>query len=177
MKGLAAFGAGALLPRLPLWAQAAPNVRAIDCHHHFASPAYLKALGPKEGHIPRGYTSNMTWVHGTTTAEYSPAKDLDDLNQQGVATAMVSCTTPGIWFGDPEETRFLARDMNEFGAKMMSDYKGRFGLFAVLPLPDAEASLREIEYALDTLKADGVGILTSYGDHSVGRPDIPPGAR
>ena len=175
LKGLAAFGAGALLPRLPLWAQApAPNVRAIDCHHHFASPAYLKALAPKEGHIPRGFTSNMTWVHGTTMAEYSPAKDLEDMNQQGVATAMVSCTTPGIWFGDPDETRFLSRDMNEFGAKMMSDYKGRFGLFAVLPLPVIEASLRETEYAFDTLKADGVGILTSYGDHWLGDPIFRP---
>src|ERR1039458_10246423 len=175
LKGLAAFGAGALLPRLPLWAQApAPNVRAIDCHHHFASPAYLKALAPKEGHIPRGFTSNMTWVHGTTMAEYSPAKDLEDMNQQGVATAMVSCTTPGIWFGDPDETRFLSRDMNEFGAKMMSDYKGRFGLFAVLPLPVIEASLREIEYAFDTLKADGVGILSSYGNHWLGDPIFRP---
>src|ERR1019366_5692115 len=79
LKGLAAFGAGALLPRLPLWAQApVTDVRAVDCHHHFASPAYLKALTPKEGHTPRGFSSALTWVHGTTTTVYSPAKDLDD---------------------------------------------------------------------------------------------------
>jgi 6-methylsalicylate decarboxylase len=175
LQGLAALGAGALLPRLPLWAQEpAGNVRAIDCHHHFASPAYLKALAPKEGHVPRGYTTNMTWFQGATVRGYSAAKDFEDMNQQGVATAMVSCTTPGVWFGDPDETRFLARDMNEFGAKMMSDYKGRFGLFAVLPLPIIEDSLREIEYALDTLKADGVGILTSYGDHWLGDPIFRP---
>jgi predicted TIM-barrel fold metal-dependent hydrolase len=175
LQGVAAAGAGALLPRIPLWAQKpAIDAHVIDCHHHFASPAYLKALGPKEGHIPRGFTTNLTWVHGTTTTEYSPAKDLEENTRQGVATAMLSCTTPGIWFGDPEETRHLARDMNDFGAKIVSDYKGHFGLFALLPLPVIDDSLHEIAYALDTLKADGVGILTSYGDHWLGDPIFRP---
>ena len=105
LAGLTALGAGALLPNVPLWAQTpAINARAIDCHHHFASPAYIKALVPKAGVPHRGYTSVMTWANGTKVSEYSAAKDVEDMDEQGVAASLLSCTTPGIWFGDPEET-------------------------------------------------------------------------
>ena len=57
---------------------------------------------------------------------------------------------------------------------MASDYKGRYGLLAVLPIPRVDESLKEIEYAFDTLHADGVGVLTSYGNHWLGDPAFQP---
>jgi predicted TIM-barrel fold metal-dependent hydrolase len=174
LQGVAALGASALLPSTRLSAQApAGKARAIDCHHHFGSPGYAKALTARMGQRSRyDYSSAGMVKHWE---EYSPAKVVDYLDQQDVAIGMLSCTKPHIWFGDPEETRFLARDMNEFGAKMMSDYKGRFGLWALLPLPNIDDSLREIEYAFDTLHADGVGICTSYeASHWLGDPIFRP---
>jgi predicted TIM-barrel fold metal-dependent hydrolase len=91
-----------------------------------------------------------------------------------VATSFLSVTTPGIRFGEKVETRRMARELNEYGAKMVADYRGRFGSFAVLPLPDVEASLREIEYAFDTLHADGIGLLSSYGSRWHGDPEFAP---
>jgi predicted TIM-barrel fold metal-dependent hydrolase len=105
--------------------------------------------------------------------EYTPARAIETMDEGGTQTAFISCTEPGVWFGDDfdrerQDAILLSRDMNEYGARMVSDHKGRFGLFAVLPLPDIDASLKEIEYGLDTLKADGVGLLTSYGNMWLG---------
>jgi predicted TIM-barrel fold metal-dependent hydrolase len=53
------------------------------------------------------------------------------------------------------------RKGNEYGAKMMQDYPKRFGLLGGLPLPDIDGCMKEIEYAYDTLKCDGIGIYTN----------------
>jgi predicted TIM-barrel fold metal-dependent hydrolase len=68
----------------------------------------------------------------------------------------------------------MVREMNDFGAKMVSDYPGRFAILAALALPDVEGSLREIEYVYDTLKLHGIGLLTSYGNRWMGHPMFVP---
>lgn len=168
VKGLAAAGATAFLPAAR--AQTS-GPRLIDCHHHFVAPGYIKTLATKEGHYVAGYTP---YFNLRILKSWNPDTDLETMDKDGVSTAILSCTTPGIWFGDPEESARLAREMNELGAKLASDRKGRFGLFALLPLPVIDASLREIEYALDTLKADGVGLMTSYGNRWLGDPMFRP---
>jgi 6-methylsalicylate decarboxylase len=161
LTGIATLGAGALLPaQTP-----GDGPRIIDIHRHFISPAFLKVLNAKQGHKVDGFTNFFPlgpWK------DYSPARDIETMDKQGLATSMISTTSPGTWFGNRDETRGLAREMNEYGAKMASDYKGRFGLFALLPMPSVDDCLKEIEYALDTLKADGVGLLTSYGNRWLG---------
>jgi predicted TIM-barrel fold metal-dependent hydrolase len=168
LSGVAALGASALLSR----AQTTPAApRIIDIHRHFISPAFLKVLNARSGHKVDGFTNFFplgAWK------DYSPARDIETMDKQGLATAFVSTTSPGTWFGNRDETRGLAREMNEYGAKMASDYKGRFGLFALLPFPSMDDSLKEIEYVFDTLKADGVGLLTSYGSRWLGDPAFQP---
>ena len=153
LAGLVGLGAGALFQSRP---------GRIDVHHHFGSPTWISMTSTKK---TQGY---QTWQ------PYTPARAIEDMDRGGVATSMISITTPGIWFGNLDETRSMARRENEYGAKMVSDYKGRFGLFAVLPLPDVEASLREIEYAFDTLKAEGVGLLSNWGNKWLGDESFKP---
>ena len=127
----------------------------IDVHRHFSPPLWIAEVRGRELLQP----ANANWT---------PAKSLDDMDKGGVAAAMISITNPGLWFGDREATRRIARECNEYGAKLVQQHPTRFGLFAALPLPDVDATLKEIEYALDTLKADGAHFMTSYGDTWLG---------
>jgi predicted TIM-barrel fold metal-dependent hydrolase len=156
--GAAALGLGATAAGKPARAQAA-KLR-IDVHHHYLAPAqhdaFLKLGG--RGGLP----------------DWSVQKSLDDMDKGGVQVSVMSSVQPGVWFGETEPARKLAREVNDYGAGMVRDHKGRFGLFAAIPLPDAEGSLKEIEYALDTLKADGIGLFTSYKEKYLGDPAFVP---
>jgi 6-methylsalicylate decarboxylase len=57
---------------------------------------------------------------------------------------------------------------------MRRDYPGRYGIFAPLSMMNADVTLKEIEYVLDTLKADGVNLQTNYGDKWLGDPAYKP---
>ncbi len=133
----------------------------IDIHHHFAPPAWVAEVMGR----PLLQLASARW-----TVEQS----IEDLDIAGSAAAVVSITNPGLWFGDAVATARVARACNDYGAELVQRYPTRFGLFAAMPLPDIDATLQEIAYAYDTLKVDGVGIFTSYGDIWLGHESFRP---
>lgn len=164
MTAIASLGLAASSgDRLSAFAQAGTAARPhrIDIHHHFAPPAWVTEVKGR----PLLQPANTRWT---------PAQSIEDMDRGGVAVSMVSITNPGLWFGDAEVTRRLARACNDYGAKLVQEYPRRFGLFAAMPLPDVEATLKEIAYAYDTLKVDGIGLLTSYGDTWLGNSAFRP---
>jgi predicted TIM-barrel fold metal-dependent hydrolase len=125
--------------------------KRIDVHHHVASPGWLQAMELIDAADP-------------VISNWSVQKSLDDMDKGGIATAVLSGNAPQVRPLGREAATRIARECNEYANQLATDHQGRFGVFAVLPLPHIDESLKEIAYALDTLKADGIGILTNYGD-------------
>jgi 6-methylsalicylate decarboxylase len=152
---ISAVGAGLTVSPGTFAQNIATGPRIIDTHHHIYPPKHtannLKRIVDDAPDIPSSLYTGWT-----------PRYSLDQMDRNGVATAIASVSSPGVWFGNNEEGRKNARDVNEYGAQLVKDYPGRFGMWGAIPLPDTEGSLREIEYIFDVLKLDGIGLLTSY---------------
>jgi len=141
------------------------GARIVDVHHHLASGSYVDAVSGKVDLRP---------IQQRILRNGAPQQSLEDMDRAGVATAMISLTTPGVWFGDVALAKRLARDCNDHFARIVADHPGRYGMFAVLPMPDIDATLAEIDYALGQLKADGVAFFTSYGTRHLGDASFTP---
>jgi len=154
LTGAAALGASALFPGCQTAGTGAAGGKPhrIDVHHHFASPGFTAALKAR----------------GQRHIGWSVQKSLEEMDKSGIATSITSLLQPASWLGDVALSRKVARDANDYAAKLVRDHPRRFGVFATIPLPDTEGSLTEIEYALDTLKAEGFCLMTSYGKQYLG---------
>ncbi|MBU4509319.1 MAG: amidohydrolase [Hydrogenophaga sp.] len=124
----------------------------IDTHHHIVPPFYAAWLQSR----------GIQAAGGRLLPEWSAEGALDLMAAADITTGIFSVSTPGVHLGDDGEAREKAREVNEFMASVVRGQPpGRFGFFAVLPLPDVEGAIAEVRYALDTLGADGVMLLAS----------------
>ncbi len=138
----------------------APVPHRIDVHYHILPKRYAEDARIRE---------NMrTQYVDPATLGWTAAQAVEDMDRNGIARGIGSIVVPGVWMGDVAHGRRVARDWNEDAARIAADHPGRFGVFAPIPLPDADGSLAEIAYALDTLKCDGIGLMTSYDDRWLG---------
>ncbi len=146
---------------LPGAVSAAGKPARIDVHHHVVPPVWVDA-------VKRAKLDNPPMTNWT------PEKSLEDMDKAGVTTAMLSPMPPQVGFLPAAEAASVARASNEWTRKLADAHPGKFGVFAMLPMPNVDESLKEIAYAFDTLKVDGVGLMTSYGDKWLGYDEFAP---
>jgi predicted TIM-barrel fold metal-dependent hydrolase len=133
----------------------------IDIHHHTMPPAWVGALKKYRMELPPIYN-------------WTVQQSLDDMDKAGVGLAIASQQTPGTGFMPAAEAAAVARASNDYARQLAQDHPGRFGVFAMLPMPYVDETLKEIAHALDVLKADGVTLLTSYNGKYLGDPAFAP---
>ena len=126
---------------------------SIDVHTHFIPDTYLTALADK------GITAEKI---GFPMARWEVRERLAVMDGNDIQTEMLSLSSPGLRYWPGPEAARLARVLNDELAGIVRDRPTRFGALATLPLPDVDASLSEIAYALDELGMDGVAVMTNY---------------
>jgi len=143
------------------------NLRRVDVHHHILPPAYVQWL----------HASGIREAGGIDLPDWSAEGALALMEKYSIETAIVSVSTPGVVFKkdtNPEDARYMARQVNEFAAGLMRDHPNRFGFFSTLTLPDVDGALAEVEYAFDHLGASGtILIANTHGRYLGEAMDLP----
>ncbi|HQF03696.1 MAG TPA: amidohydrolase family protein [Phycicoccus sp.] len=133
--------------------------RRIDVHHHLVPPDYAQMLRDKG--IQPGGIPLPSWAAPVASKI---------MRKNGVETAILSVSTPGVWFGDVPEARLWARRVNEHAAGIVAAQPRHFGFFATLTLPDVDGAIAEATHALDVLGADGIVLLANNAGLYLGDP-------
>jgi len=136
----------------------------IDVHSHVLPDIYLDAL----------QKAGVTTIDGFPTPDWSLEAHLKMMNSHDIQACVLSLSSPGLEFAEPDLAVALARTINIQFSEIIREHPARFGAFALLPLPNVDASLEEIAYALDVLKLDGVGLFTNYEGTYLGEPRFAP---
>jgi predicted TIM-barrel fold metal-dependent hydrolase len=125
----------------------------IDVHQHIVPEVFRSLLN----------SVGITGGAGEELAPWDEQTTLATMDEYGIQTSVVSYVLSGIDIDDFDFFRRLCRDCNTYTAELIAKYPGRFGGFALIPLPDVDGTLEEIAYALDELKLDGIGMHSNMG--------------
>ncbi|SES75120.1 amidohydrolase family protein [Prevotella sp. kh1p2] len=136
----------------------------IDVHSHIITGSYRAELQANGAEREEGFP----------LPAWSVADQLAFMDSAGIRTAVLTLSAPQPYFGNAARAAACIRKVNEESAAVKAAYPGRFLFCAALPLPNVEAALREVSYALDTLHADGIKLATNSRGQYLGDAELDP---
>lgn len=151
----------------------------FDLHTHFYTEAYFKHIRdlPSEFSFDRS-PSGQTIItfrgarfFGVTPAMTDVAKRIEDMDRAGIGVAVVSLSTPNVFFAEPADQPAVARMVNDAYADLISKYPARFKGFASIPIDSPDAALSELHRAFDELKLNGVILLSNIRGKALTAPE------
>src|SRR5258708_19599328 len=126
---LSALGAGVAFSPHAFAQNSGGGPRIIDTHHHIYPPKHTA------NNLKR-IVDDAPGVPSTLYTGWTPRYSLDQMDQNGVATAIASVSSPGVWFGNNEEGRTNPPAATQSAAQFVNDFPLRFEICSAIPLPD-----------------------------------------
>ena len=139
----------------------------IDLHAHMIPEFYVKRMKSKG-------IDGALW---TPFPKWNPEKDIRVMKRNNISKRILSLSIPGVHTEDGTGTdtifaKELSRECNEYASQIKREYPKYYGAFATIPFPDKDGAVKEIKYALDVLKLDGVTLFSNISGRYPGEDEF-----
>ena len=154
----------------------------FDLHTHFYTQEFFDSIRDLPSEFSFGTSSSGQTIityrgarfFGVTPAMTDVSKRIEDMDRVGIDVEVVSLSTPNVFFTDAEHQPTVARMMNDSYAELIARHPKRFKGFASIPMDAPDAALDELHRAIDTLKLNGVVLLSNIGGKALTSPEYRP---
>jgi aminocarboxymuconate-semialdehyde decarboxylase len=154
----------------------------IDVHTHHYPATFFELIERSGGEFafaqdPTGrriITYKGSRFFGITPAMTDIAKRIEDMDRVGIDVAVLSLSTPNVYFAPPSEQAEVARLVNDSYAEEIAKRPDRLKGFASLPMDDPEAALTELRRAIGDLRLSGAILLSNVNGRSLTDPRYRP---
>ncbi len=137
----------------------AVSPRIVDVHSHASMPLYHDLIADfATMDTDARFPERVAFPPGLPV--WTAAQAVATMERNGIAAQVLSLPDATVGLRGETAQRW-ARRINEALARVVADDPSRFGAYAVVPHDDPDATLAEIDYALDVLKLDGVATSTN----------------
>ena len=158
------------------------NTLNLDLHTHFYTDAFFQTIRDLPSEFSFGTSSSGQTIityrgarfFGVTPAMTDVSKRIEDMDRARIDVEVVSLSTPNVFFTGAQHQPSVARMMNDSYAELIARHPKRFKGFASIPMDAPDEALKELHRAIDSLKLNGVILLSNIGGKPLTSPEYRP---